>query len=336
MEVLAQQQALYDVLSTPAYRSYLQNFCQDVVDKNAGPIVFNKDRGVSGDVMADHQRQVLKMAEAFQVTEEMVAVTWAAADGLDDLDRFAHDLWPTEHGFCWFDGGVDMQDVWGKSMPFHAMTWERRRSESTGTPGFFCCFYTLFGDSRDQLWADLDEAGRLRLLADLGRLQIVHTAFFADERRVGPATVNYVEQYPDYQQYAPAGATMSKQVFNNTRFMLALLMLLGQTITSTQRHDLRPANPKRARRMKVPGAVTVITLRHAKHIAHHDQESSVEWSHRWVVRGHWRSQHCGPHHPGAQEVAPGQYRTRIWIAPFVKGPEDRPLVVRSKVNRLSR
>lgn len=46
----------------------------------------------------------------------------------------------------------------------------------------------------------------------------------------------------------------------------------------------------------------------------------VEWTHRWIVSGHWRNQ------PYPSE---GIYR-QIWISPYVKGPEDKPLIVRPR------
>ena len=53
-----------------------------------------------------------------------------------------------------------------------------------------------------------------------------------------------------------------------------------------------------------------------------DDPKTVEWSHQWVVSGHWRQ----------QWYASLQRHQPIWIMPFVKGPEDRPLKApRSKV-----
>lgn len=44
-------------------------------------------------------------------------------------------------------------------------------------------------------------------------------------------------------------------------------------------------------------------------------QADVEWSCRWIVRGHWRNQYYASRH--VHEL--------IWISPFVKGPEDKPL-----------
>lgn len=52
-----------------------------------------------------------------------------------------------------------------------------------------------------------------------------------------------------------------------------------------------------------------------------------EWNHRWIVRGHWRMQACGP---GWSETKP------VWVAPHVKGPDDKPLLTGEKVYNWSR
>lgn len=44
---------------------------------------------------------------------------------------------------------------------------------------------------------------------------------------------------------------------------------------------------------------------------------------RWVVRGHYRDQAYGPAH---------SMRRRQWIAPYVKGPADKPLVIKAAVH----
>ena len=61
----------------------------------------------------------------------------------------------------------------------------------------------------------------------------------------------------------------------------------------------------------------VVTLRRPDAPSPHEH-SDVEWSRRWVVSGHWRNQW----YPSL-----GVHR-QIWISPYVKGPEEAPLVVR--------
>lgn len=62
--------------------------------------------------------------------------------------------------------------------------------------------------------------------------------------------------------------------------------------------------------------VRVVELR-SKEARRHPAVEPVEreWSCQWVVRGHWR-----------QQFYPSKHQTQpIWITPYVKGPENKPL-----------
>jgi hypothetical protein len=62
--------------------------------------------------------------------------------------------------------------------------------------------------------------------------------------------------------------------------------------------------------------VRVIRLRRVHTTPHdHHEPEDVAWACRWVVRGHWRQQWF----PSVQQHRP------LWIAPHVKGPEDKPI-----------
>lgn len=63
--------------------------------------------------------------------------------------------------------------------------------------------------------------------------------------------------------------------------------------------------------------VSVIVLRAGAVSRETDEASNpVHWKHRWWVRGHWRVM---------TDPKTGKQRP-IWIAPFIKGPEDRPFL----------
>lgn len=76
--------------------------------------------------------------------------------------------------------------------------------------------------------------------------------------------------------------------------------------------------------------VTCASLRRHRYVTEDDRKAreaeSREYSHRWIVRGHMRNQAVGP------RLADGERKhIRIWIAPFVKGPDDKPLVLKDRV-----
>lgn len=108
------------------------------------------------------------------------------------------------------------------------------------------------------------------------------------------------------------------------RWLACLWLLLQQRVAVLSR---RPADRPSARRWRrehndpVPEVIEVVLRRPASGTSA-EAERNVDWSHRWLVGGHWRNQwmpSMGVHRP-------------TWIAPYVKGPADKPLVVKDKVN----
>jgi hypothetical protein len=66
--------------------------------------------------------------------------------------------------------------------------------------------------------------------------------------------------------------------------------------------------------------IVVVRLRREKGETKEPTGESANYSHRFIVGGHWRKQ---PY------TSLGIWR-QIWISPYVKGPEDKPLIVRPK------
>lgn len=73
--------------------------------------------------------------------------------------------------------------------------------------------------------------------------------------------------------------------------------------------------------------VTCASLRRHRYLSDSEREAEArEYSHRWIVRGHMRNQPVGP-----RNAESGQKRLRVWIAPYVKGPESKPLILKDRV-----
>jgi hypothetical protein len=51
-----------------------------------------------------------------------------------------------------------------------------------------------------------------------------------------------------------------------------------------------------------------------------EENGEANYSHRFIVSGHWRNQW----YPSEK------LHRQIWISPYVKGPEDKPLIVRPR------
>ena len=107
--------------------------------------------------------------------------------------------------------------------------------------------------------------------------------------------------------------------------MQAFFALCKQELPAIERYDPTAKELKLMRRMDLrTRVISVIMLRRRSGQGHRDTE--VEWSHRWLVRGHWRN----------QWYSSEQTHRLIYINPHIKGPEDKPLVIHDKVNILGR
>jgi hypothetical protein len=104
------------------------------------------------------------------------------------------------------------------------------------------------------------------------------------------------------------------------RFFLAACAWFDQRIISLgSGHIERHRRKQLAREINspVPSEVKVVQLRRFESQPHQEGNAEpVDWSCRWIVNGHWRN----------QPYANGEHKL-IYIMPFVKGPEDKPLRV---------
>jgi hypothetical protein len=137
-----------------------------------------------------------------------------------------------------------------------------------------------------------------------------------------------------YHQYGPGGQFHGQHILGHDRFMrvtnwvsrfvLAGLMWLDSKILVTEPVPIGRQFRKSIERKtgRTISDVKVIYLRRRESPQAEKNEDATstqrEYSRRWVVEGHVRNQPVGP---GRSE------RKLIWISPYVKGPEDKPLVV---------
>jgi hypothetical protein len=271
----------------------------------------------------------VQQAYAYHVSPDMSDLVQYAASQLEGTDRFDRSLAPTEAGIARFEKPLLVRDVRGKMMKGHWLVWGSAMLKGGERATVTWLFNDAIEDPDDVAYelvgqqqgnVTIDQAWLERTY---GRWQYIGCHVHTQEQRMGPA---YRE--PDEVTRANVLAAGNEPVpsTNTMRYVHAFWLLLNQTVTQTEDALLSRPQARRARRHRLPGRVVVVTLRRRKQ-SEHVGETLVEWSHRWVVRGFWRWQPCGP---GRSE------RKRIWVAPFVKGPEDKPLIVSDKVYALHR
>lgn len=301
----------------------------------------------NGEAWADALRIYVRTAYAYRVTHDMGALLEVAAASLDEEDQFDGTLAPTPMGIVYFEKPIKVDDLRGHQMLVHWAVWGP--ADTVGKPGLALSFFNDLYVQADSVWenfaVELEDLGSKEEREEtyqnvrraMGRWGSTHQMAAANGDPLGPSLVeahqSQLEKLIALGEFTTT--TEVKPATNLLRYMHALFLLLNQTIVQTEEEHVERHAAKRARRAGLPGRVTVVQLRRTQ-AARHEGESLIEWQHRWVVRGHWRWQYCGPHHPWAQEIEPGKYRARIWIHPYQKGPEDAPLMIPDKLYSLEK
>ncbi len=106
----------------------------------------------------------------------------------------------------------------------------------------------------------------------------------------------------------------------------ALLISAEPTVATVRAASWSLDGPPKARgRVKEVPAVKVVALREILHPEHHDNgdgSGARTFTHRWIVQDHERTYWTGP----GRTV-----ETKKWIAPYVAGPANLPLIVKETV-----
>lgn len=140
---------------------------------------------------------------------------------------------------------------------------------------------------------------------------------------VGQSLSEWRLKQSDYAVSINADPSEFTLEYLNFRLFASMLSFIQQRILVTSRHITSRATRRRAEAAKrqAEAEVSVVKLRRVVHHAHEGEGVPVEWNCQWIVRGHWRDQW----YPSMTRNQP------VWIRPYVKGPEDKPLRNPSKL-----
>lgn len=115
-----------------------------------------------------------------------------------------------------------------------------------------------------------------------------------------------------------------------TDLVTSLNTVMSQTIVSTSVIEPTRDQGRRLERSGVEpdfGRIVLVHLRRRRETNEANPDPTpADYSHRFVVRGHWRNQW----HPSVES------HRLVWIDDYIKGPEDRPLIVKDPLYWLHR
>lgn len=294
---------------------------------------------------ADDEIRRLEMSHVFTVVPDMVDLTEFAARTFPEGAPLRKENIPTDFGFVYFEKPLASIDIHGKPMRHHAVTWgpdiddvrgwyrgEARTVENARTfreHGLRVNFYSDRDDTVDAYTSSLREKYSETDVWRAYRFQLSESVFWSWNATWQP----YEDEVKLYREVEgidfDALPMMPTSESAMAHRMMSFWTLCMQEVADLREGEVDRHAKKRMGRANLPHRVTVVTLRRRSGRTA-EGESMVEWHHRWIVRGHWRQQ------PYKNKDTGEIYTQPIWIAPYVKGPEDKPLIQSDKVYRLAR
>lgn len=250
--------------------------------------------------------QTLQVANPYWVVSDMVTLIEAAVESMPSYQLAFDDLL-TPHGFVLLERPIYVPDGQGTEVNIRAFCWGSVPLTDNGVnrrPGIFLSAFTdRFYDNRipsaDQVW--LDSVGWPRLVP-------LHSSAWP------------------FGEEASAPKLEDERLLSSMAiermFMAALWLISKQRIAIVTGTRPPRSERRRAERLQLPSEILVVKLRRtAPRQSDGDEPKHVEWSIRWIVSGHWRRLWS------EKENKP----KLVWVSSYIKGPEDRPLVVKKKV-----
>jgi hypothetical protein len=153
----------------------------------------------------------------------------------------------------------------------------------------------------------------------------VHLAFYEPRgARDRPSLPGLANQY-----YWPFGESDDEEGATSTgmrQTTKALWALCQQRIGEPSPAVIDRSTRRRVARVELPAEVQIVHLRRQTPAPTQNTGSGVDWKKRWIVHGFWRNQW----YPSVEK------HRQIWIDDYVKGPDDKPLVIKDPVYRVDR
>jgi len=269
------------------------------------------------DLLLHAEPSKLLTADAIWVAPEMCEIIQVAKEGFQPEALQANDF-ITHTGFMYFAEPIHMLDRHKRVVSVGAVSWCPFVDES-GTlqnDGMAITLYSAARSEQDEFSHMAREFAKSHGAPDLLPLHL--------------SVISFGNPFDDGDLYDLDGNYTGADEWWRT--VQVALRLMQQRVATYGDERLPRPTRRRMFRAEFPlDAVLVIRLRRPtpKHNGHEESETTVEWTHRWLVDGFWRNQ---PYGKRGEEP----YYRQIWISPYVKGPEDLPLVVKKRYYKWDR
>lgn len=257
----------------------------------------------------------LKRADTFCWWAEPMHAVSVAADSLPRATKLQRGLTPTACGWWWFTEPLPVRTTNDHEHMVAVLWWW---SLQDGIPGIVFSCYVQGGD------------------APIPTTRAFWPETYTVDQFLGIMQASYDRRYTDTfkDDLLLSRDTTLKTIDFLGRFFTSGCLWMQQRILVTTPGHVERHERKRMEKagMTRPADIQVIQLRRRASTPHEPvpegltEKQAREWTCRWVVNGHWRQQ---PYRTTG-EVRP------VFIEPYMKGPDDKPLRVRPRVYAVTR
>lgn len=255
--------------------------------------------------------------------EDMTEIVEMGAKVLEYEDKSDTSIVQKDRGFCYFAGGIQLSE----GMKIHAISWtpDDYTNSLTGDKGYLITAYNdRFSEPDKGLKGWIGFFAEADLTVPDSRWVYRATTPYRDGDPMAP-TKAFADQISEIGGSPAVTVTPSY-------IMHALMLMLQQPpeiVTVSKREMSNKKQLKRLKAKSIPSEVTVIDIRHKyRSVSGSGTPTDREYSRRWLVVGHWRWQ------PMKNKETGEWMRKRIWINPYIKGPDDKPFVATKRVHAL--
>ncbi len=331
-DALAIRTQVAEQLQGQMFRSMIDAFMADIDGRGFNAISKLSVQDNHGSVQFAN---AVTLAETYYLSPEMQELVQAASTASDfpDDEAILRSDPPSEAGFLYLPARFRIIEVRGQVMIAHAIVWLNRK----------VWWLSDRRDPEDEINQQLNEAyppssytmPRWDLMAvdsfdwnkplptlltfPRGVLPPSAKIEFKKDGHGNTVMITDHALAPDLQPSIVTSPGM--------RFLLTIWRLMQQTLSEIIKDDSHVKAVRRyANRAGIKDTgVYVIQLRRRES---HATGTGRPLDHRFLVRGHWARRWCGP--------LEDRYLRAVYIHPYLKGPEDSPLIIREHVHALVR
>jgi len=304
----------------------------------------------------------VQFSDNYYVSPEMCVLVTAAAEAMPDEEEAKPEDFPTPGGFLLIPNGLVQTDIRGNAVVTNVIVWNtsggvirlcyltdknhpldkantvsglQHAAEEENHPNSRHWALARWAEMpRLTVWHDMDHDFHAPLPQAFSMGAVIPPEISSQIAVLDQPDGSRLIQWPlGYSQEELRKVseiiTPSMKAEPVFRWLLACLRLMQQELTTVTDHGL-PANLRRSLKGRVRLKNThVSVIEYRRRSASMPSESSREYTHRFLRRGHWRKQ--------PYKNDDGEWdRKSIWIHPTIVGDPSLPLLLREHVKALVR